>query len=98
MLLVTGSYRHTRWGNDVFKNLYLSSFFSNVMVLRQRAWVIDLRNRFYSPFLSEQAAESLPQHKNSYWLLPYQCEDIEGHIARNQSALTVTFHSIGVLI
>jgi hypothetical protein len=37
-----------------------------------------------SPFLSEQAAESL-QYKNGSWLLPYQQEDLEAHVATTRS-------------
>ena len=39
-----------------------------------------------SPFLSEQAAESLLQYKNGSWLLPYQLEDLEAHITTTRSA------------
>jgi hypothetical protein len=41
-----------------------------------------------SPFLSEQleAAESLLQYKNGSWLLPYQREDLEAHVATTRSA------------
>jgi hypothetical protein len=39
-----------------------------------------------SPFLSEQAAESLLQYKNGSWLLPYQRDDLEAHVATTRSA------------
>ncbi len=39
-----------------------------------------------SPFLSEQAAESFLQYKNGSWLLPYQREDFEAHVATTRSA------------
>ena len=39
-----------------------------------------------SPFLSEQAAESLLQYKNGSWLLPCQREDLEAHVATTRSA------------
>ena len=39
-----------------------------------------------SPFLSEQAAESLLQFKNGAWLLSYQRNDLEAHVAATPSA------------
>ncbi len=50
-----------------------------------------------SPFLSEQAAWSLMQYKNGFWLLPGQREDIEAYVATTR-LLIVTYHSTRVLI
>ena len=39
-----------------------------------------------SPFLSDQAAESLLQYKNGSWLLAHQRDDLEAHVVTTRSA------------